>query len=86
MKKIRMEFDVDDINILFNTLLLRNKSVSSNQNLAITAMLNRMWLQVAESFKKEALRNTSFRKKLDEWSVFYSPDLIRLGLPIKLKK
>lgn len=86
MKKIHMEFDVDDINILFNTLLLRNKSVSSKQNIAVTGMLNKMWFKVADDFKKEALKNMSFRKKLDEWSVFYAPDISRLSIHIKLKK
>lgn len=89
-------YDRDDLLIMFNSLLVitdrtemfdvyryTTKDTLSNEELEkiTTSLLCRLWIEVKDRRKEEALWSMSFRAKLDSWNIPYKEDMIRIGVP-----
>ncbi|MBP1308845.1 hypothetical protein JOD82_001865 [Paenibacillus sp. 1182] len=88
-------YDRDDLFVLFNSLLVmdRNelfdfyrritKDNQSNEKLegVTSSLLCRLWIEVRDRRKEEALWSMSFRVLLDAWNIPYKVDMNRIGVP-----
>ena len=82
---IKVELSRDEIFILFNNLLVRERSALKSHNESCEQLLNKLWSEVKDRTKDQVLWGKNFRGLLDRWNVVYQADLVRLELPLNLK-
>lgn len=80
-EKVLMEFTRSDVFTLFNSLIVREKSLFVRQNKEWELLLNQLWKEVSDRAKYECLWNKSFRELMDSWKIHYQEDLKRLDIP-----
>lgn len=82
---IDLKLERCEIFSLFNSLLIREKSIFKTANERTVKLLNKLWIEVDDRNKSEALWNDGFRNLLDKWEVEYMEDLKRLEIPLILE-
>lgn len=71
----------DDVFALFNSLLVREKSLFRKQNEAWSVLLTSLWMETADRVKVEVLWKQGFRDLMDSWGIPYQNDIKRLDIP-----
>jgi hypothetical protein len=79
--EVWMKMTRDDTFALFNSLLVREKSLFRKQKEAWSVLLTALWKETADRVKVEVLWKQGFRDLMDSWSIPYQEDIKRLEIP-----
>lgn len=73
----------DELWSLFGCLIHLHPTIwgESKRKLVTTELIKRLWGEVIDRRKEEALWSIPFRERMDAWGVAYKEDMIRIGVP-----
>ena len=78
---VNLKLERHEVFTLFNSLLIREKSVFNKANEYRMDLLKRLWIESDDKSKSDGLWSEGFRRLLNEWDIDYKEDLKRLDIP-----